>query len=72
MTPSRLTMHGNKLDEIFPPPRWIKQRDDLIGIGGLRGLFAVATELKRWCSGAMDKSDCDLHAVEEHKDGTVS
>jgi transcription-repair coupling factor (superfamily II helicase) len=48
LTASRLTMHGNQLEVLFPPPRWIRQNGDLLGIGGLRGLDAVATELKRW------------------------
>ncbi len=48
LTASRLTMHGNQLEDLFTPPRWIRQSGDLLGIGGLRGLGAVAAELKRW------------------------
>ena len=72
LTQSRLTMRGSQLREIFTPPRWIEQNGELLGIGGLRGLFSVAAELKRMRSESLNKSDSNLRTAEEHNDGAVS
>jgi transcription-repair coupling factor (superfamily II helicase) len=45
LSPSRLTMRGSHLERVFPSPRWIERNGELLGIGGLRGLSAVAAEL---------------------------
>lgn len=47
VTPAQTAIYGTMPDDMFLPPRWIKQGDCRLGGGGVRGLSDVASELKR-------------------------
>ena len=47
VAPGRTVIEGPLRSDMFLPPRWLKENNTRVGIGGVQGLAAVVNELKR-------------------------